>query len=114
MAPVFVRVTVAEVNGVYRPGFPPGGLAPTIGAGRGEMYIERGMIVGLLSENVVYGRPKPNSYRGVILVAPTYNNIIVISHSGGIMLWVDKDNVTAIISAHFSGQEIGNSIDDVL
>ena len=51
-----------------------------------------------------------------MLVAATYNNTIVITHSGGIntMLCADKDNVTAIIFAHFSGQEIGNSIVDVL
>ena len=51
-----------------------------------------------------------------MLVAATNNNTFVITHLGGIntMLWADKDNVTAIISAHFSGQEIGNSIDDVL
>jgi beta-glucosidase len=51
-----------------------------------------------------------------MLVAATYNNTIVITHSGGIntMLWADKDNATAIISAHFSDQEIGNSIVDVL
>ena len=52
-APVFVRVMVAEMSGVYRSGFPPGGLAPTSGAGRGEMYVERSMIAGLLSENVI-------------------------------------------------------------
>jgi beta-glucosidase len=51
-----------------------------------------------------------------MLVTATYNNTIVITHSGGIntMLWADKDNATAIISTHFSKQEIDNSIVDVL
>jgi beta-glucosidase len=49
-------------------------------------------------------------------VASKCNNTIVISHSGGInvMPWADNENVTAIIAAHFPGQEIGNSIVDVL
>ena len=49
-------------------------------------------------------------------VASFCNNIIVITHSGGIntMDWADNPNVTAIIAAHFPGQEIGNSIVDVL
>lgn len=49
-------------------------------------------------------------------VAATCNNTIVITHSGGIntMPWADNENVTAIIAAHFPGQEIGNSIVDVL
>lgn len=42
---LFVRVTVAEMSDVYRSEFPPGGLGPTSGAGRGEMYVERGMRV---------------------------------------------------------------------
>jgi beta-glucosidase len=49
-------------------------------------------------------------------VAATCTNTIVITHSGGIntMPWADNENVTAIIAAHFPGQEIGNSIVDVL
>jgi beta-glucosidase len=48
----------------------------------------------------------------VSTVATTCNNTIVITHSGGIntMPWSDDGNVTAIISTHFPGQEIGNSI----
>lgn len=43
-------------------------------------------------------------------------NTVVITHSGGIntMPWADNPNVTAIIAAHLPGQEIGNSIVDVL
>ena len=49
-------------------------------------------------------------------VASFCNNTIVITHSGGInvMDWADNENVTAIIAAHLPGQEIGNSIVDVL
>ena len=49
-------------------------------------------------------------------VAATCSNTIVITHSGGIntMPWADNENVTAIIAANFPGQEIGNSIVDVL
>jgi beta-glucosidase len=52
----------------------------------------------------------------VSTVAKTCNNTIVITHSGGInmMPWADNNNVTAIIAAHYPGQETGNSIVDVL
>ena len=52
----------------------------------------------------------------VSTVAATCNNTIVITHSGGIniMPWADNENVTAIVAANFPGQEIGNSIVDVL
>ena len=44
------------------------------------------------------------------------NNTIVVTHSGGIntMPWADNPNITAILAAHFPGQETGNSIVDVL
>lgn len=43
-------------------------------------------------------------------------NTVVITHSGGIntMPWADNPNVTAIVAAHLPGQEIGNSIVDVV
>ena len=49
-------------------------------------------------------------------VAATCNNTVVITTSGGINIlpWADNPNVTAIIAAHFPGQEVGNSIADVL
>lgn len=52
----------------------------------------------------------------VSTVAATCNNTIVVTHSGGIntMPWADNKNVTAIIAGHFPGQEIGNSIVDIL
>jgi beta-glucosidase len=57
-----------------------------------------------------------NGDKVVSTVAATCNNTIVVTHSGGIntMPWADNENVTAIIAAHFPGQEIGNSIVDVL
>lgn len=41
---------------------------------------------------------------------------VVITHSGGIntMPWATNPNVTAILAAHYPGQESGNSIMDVL
>lgn len=49
-------------------------------------------------------------------VASVCNNTIVITNSGGLntMPWADNPNVTAIIAAHLSGQESGNSVVDVL
>lgn len=49
-------------------------------------------------------------------VASACNNTIVVTHSSGInvMPWADHENVTAILAAHFPGQETGNSIVDVL
>lgn len=41
---------------------------------------------------------------------------VVITHSGGIntMPWAENPNVTAILAAHYPGQEAGNSIVDIL
>ncbi|KAL3450542.1 beta-glucosidase [Aspergillus insuetus] len=41
---------------------------------------------------------------------------VVITHSAGIntMPWADNPNVTAILTAHYPGQEAGNSIVDIL
>lgn len=49
-------------------------------------------------------------------VAEVCSNTIVITHSAGpnIMDFADNPNVTAIIAAHFPGEEIANSIVDVL
>ena len=57
-----------------------------------------------------------NSTGLVNTVAGFCNNTMVITHSGGIntMPWADNPNVTAILAAHFPGQETGNSIVDVL
>ncbi|CZR50174.1 related to beta-glucosidase 1 precursor [Phialocephala subalpina] len=43
-------------------------------------------------------------------------NTVVITHSGGVntMPWASNPNVTAILAAHYPGQESGNSIVDVL
>jgi beta-glucosidase len=49
-------------------------------------------------------------------VAATCNNTVVVTHSAGINIlpWADHPNVTAILAAHYPGQESGNSIVDVL
>ncbi|KAH7317084.1 beta-glucosidase [Stachybotrys elegans] len=49
-------------------------------------------------------------------VARYCSNTVVVTHSSGInvMPWANHPNVTAIIAAHFPGQESGNSLVDVL
>jgi beta-glucosidase len=49
-------------------------------------------------------------------VAAACNNTVVVTHSSGINLlpFADHPNVTAILAAHFPGQESGNSIVDIL
>ncbi|TID07400.1 putative beta-glucosidase G [Colletotrichum higginsianum] len=49
-------------------------------------------------------------------VARKCPNTVVVTHSGGIntMPWADNPNVTAILAAHYPGQENGHSIVDVL
>ncbi|KAI1080591.1 beta-glucosidase-related glycosidase [Whalleya microplaca] len=49
-------------------------------------------------------------------VAKSCNNTIVVTHSSGINVlpFADHPNVTAILAAHYPGQESGNSIVDVL
>ncbi|KAH6663512.1 beta-glucosidase [Halenospora varia] len=49
-------------------------------------------------------------------VAAYCNNTVVVTHSSGInnLPWADHPNVTAILAAHYPGQESGNAIVDVL
>ncbi|KAK2054780.1 glycosyl hydrolase family 3 N terminal domain-containing protein [Colletotrichum caudatum] len=49
-------------------------------------------------------------------VAKNCNNTVVVTHSSGIntVPWADHPNVTAILAAHYPGQESGNSLVDVL
>ncbi|KAJ9143384.1 Beta-glucosidase 2 [Pleurostoma richardsiae] len=49
-------------------------------------------------------------------VAKLCNNTVVITHSSGIntLDFADHPNVTAILAAHYPGQESGNSIVDIL
>jgi beta-glucosidase len=54
---------------------------------------------------------------GVVESVASYcNNTIVVTHSAGIntLPWSDHPNVTAILAAHFPGQESGNSLVDIL
>lgn len=52
----------------------------------------------------------------VASVASYCNNTVVITHSAGIntLPWADHPNVTAILAAHFPGQESGHSLVDLL
>lgn len=52
----------------------------------------------------------------VEVVARSCNNTVVVTHSAGVndLPWADNPNVTAILVAHYPGQESGNSIVDVL
>ncbi|KAJ4363052.1 hypothetical protein N0V83_010170 [Neocucurbitaria cava] len=49
-------------------------------------------------------------------VAAACNNTVVVTHSSGVntLPWSDHPNVTAILAAHYPGQESGNSLVDVL
>lgn len=49
-------------------------------------------------------------------VAKDCNNTIVITHSSGIntLPWADHPNVTAILAAHYPGQESGYALTDIL
>ncbi|KAH7195802.1 glycosyl hydrolase family 3 N terminal domain-containing protein [Fusarium oxysporum] len=57
-----------------------------------------------------------NATKVVESVASLCSNTVVIVHGPGIVLmpWADNENVTAILSAQYPGEEIGNSIVDVL
>jgi beta-glucosidase len=49
-------------------------------------------------------------------VAKDCNNTIVITHSSGINVlpWADHPNVTAILAAHYPGEQSGNSLVDII
>ncbi|KAL6711093.1 hypothetical protein ACN47E_006968 [Coniothyrium glycines] len=54
---------------------------------------------------------------GVVEAVASYcNNTVVVTHSSGIntLDWADHENVTAILAAHFPGQETGHSLVDIL
>lgn len=52
----------------------------------------------------------------VAQVAAQCNNTIVVTQSTGINIlpWAEHENVTAILASHLSGEEIGNSLVDIL
>lgn len=49
-------------------------------------------------------------------VAASCSNTVVVTHSGGLntLPFANNPNVTAILAAHLGGQEVGNSLVDVL
>ncbi|RSM04456.1 hypothetical protein CEP52_006835 [Fusarium oligoseptatum] len=57
-----------------------------------------------------------NATEAVENTAAVCPNTVVIVHGPGVvtMPWADNENVTAILSAHYPGEETGNSIVDVL
>ncbi|KAM0322764.1 hypothetical protein ACHAQA_009355 [Verticillium albo-atrum] len=57
-----------------------------------------------------------NSTMVVEATAALCPNTIVVMHGPGIVLmpWADNENVTAILSAHYPGDQTGNSVVDVL
>ncbi|KAJ6201940.1 beta-glucosidase [Bipolaris maydis] len=60
--------------------------------------------------------PDWNGTEVVEAVAGWCNNTIVVTHTSGpiVMPWGDHPNVTAILAAHFPGEQSGNSLVDVL
>lgn len=57
-----------------------------------------------------------NATTAVESTAALCNNTVVVVHGPGIVLmpWADHENVTAIVSAQYPGEETGNCIADVL
>ena len=57
-----------------------------------------------------------NATMAVESTAALCRNTIVVTYGPGVVLmpWADNENVTAILAAHYPGEEIGNSITDVL
>ncbi|RYP26010.1 hypothetical protein DL767_008192 [Monosporascus sp. MG133] len=57
-----------------------------------------------------------NATKAVENTAAVCSSTVVIVHGPGVVLmpWADNENVTAILSAHYPGEETGNSIVEVL
>ncbi|KAI0425094.1 glycoside hydrolase family 3 protein [Xylaria sp. FL1042] len=57
-----------------------------------------------------------NTTKAVESTAAVCPNTIVVVHGPGVVLmpWADNENVTAILTAHYPGEQTGNSIVDVL
>ncbi|KAL2782933.1 glycosyl hydrolase family 3 N terminal domain-containing protein [Aspergillus keveii] len=57
-----------------------------------------------------------NATMAVESTAELCPNTIVVTHSPGVALmpWAENENVTAILAAHYPGEETGNSLADVL
>ncbi|CAK4030678.1 glycoside hydrolase family 3 [Lecanosticta acicola] len=57
-----------------------------------------------------------NGTEVVETIAANCSNTVVVTHSSGlnVLPFADHPNVTAIVAAHLSGQEVGNSVVDIL
>ncbi|KAI0839521.1 glycoside hydrolase family 3 protein [Hypoxylon sp. FL0890] len=57
-----------------------------------------------------------NATRAVESTAALCPNTVVVIHGPGVILmpWADNENVTAILAAHYPGEQTGNSLVDVL
>lgn len=57
-----------------------------------------------------------NGTEVVETIAANCSNTVVVTHSAGlnVLPFADHPNVTAIVAAHLSGQEVGNSVVDIL
>lgn len=57
-----------------------------------------------------------NATKAVENTAAVCPNVVVVVHGPGVVMmpWADNENVTAILSAQYPGEETGNSIVDVL
>ncbi|THZ08588.1 putative beta-glucosidase [Aureobasidium pullulans] len=91
-------------------------------AGFGAIYPQPDTCIVTIKTWAAEGNDKANllpDYNGTQVVenvAAWCNNTIVVTHTSGpiVMPWADHPNVTAILAAHFAGQESGNSLVDVL
>ncbi|KAG9517670.1 glycoside hydrolase family 3 protein, partial [Aureobasidium melanogenum] len=95
---------------------------PTPGAAFGAIFPHPDTCIVLIKTWAAEGTDKVNllpDWNGTAVVksvAAYCNNTIVVTHTSGpiIMPWADHPNVTAILAAHFPGEQSGNSLVDVL
>jgi beta-glucosidase len=93
-----------------------------LGPPNGKIYPEPDVCLVFLKTWVTEGTDRNqyeadwNSTQLVSNVTSFCSNTVIVTHSGGIntMPWADNENVTAILAAHFPGEQSGNSLVSVL